>query len=199
MPNAARDASAPDWPQRAERQNPADTRGIIGLTRSAPLRGRRHRSSYRAPASDATSSANATNPSRWNGARPPATTTNGSSGTASVHSAGSETSAPVSSRTYTRSARQLFRRLTNSSSRPRPRMERVRHPHPSGALRSEGSGAIDESIQRESRAGQHANQVDRPPRLRLPLTQRNNHSRDAVTRPPLSTPPRPVTQPTDAQ
>jgi hypothetical protein len=66
--------------------------GIIRLTPCPPGSATRRRRSYRAAANDATSSDNTSNPSRWNGARALATTTNGSSGTASVHSAGNETS-----------------------------------------------------------------------------------------------------------
>src|SRR5450755_2400309 len=78
--------------------------------------------------------------------------TNGSSGTASVHSAGSETNSPASSRTYTRSARQLCRRLTNSNSRPAHGWNGcVTRTHDT-ALRSAISRAVDGPIERRAEA-----------------------------------------------
>ena len=53
----------------------------------------------RPAASWATRSAKATRPARWNGERPAETTTKGSGATASVHSAGSDTSSPAGSYT----------------------------------------------------------------------------------------------------
>jgi hypothetical protein len=151
----------------------------------------------RAAASDATSSDNATSPSRWNGARPPATTTNGSSATASVHSAGNETNSPARSRTYTRSARQLCRRLTNSNSWPAHGWNGCVTRTRGKTLRSAASRAVDESIQRPGRAGQHPDPADHTTRLRLPLPRSRDRTRDAVTRRALPTPTRPVTPPTD--
>src|SRR5271165_7414358 len=75
------------------RQNPVDIHGRISWTPAAPERSR------------ATSSASFSRSAVRNGARPAATTTNGSAGAISVHSAGRLTSSPASSNTYTRSVR----------------------------------------------------------------------------------------------
>src|SRR5271165_6726339 len=75
------------------RQNPVDVHGRILWTPPAPERSR------------ATSSASFSRSAVRNGARPAATTTNGSAGAISVHSAGRLTSSPASSNTYTRSVR----------------------------------------------------------------------------------------------
>src|SRR5229473_8638652 len=87
------------------RQNHVDIHDRVFWTPSAPERSR------------ATSSASFSRSAVRNGARPAATTTNGSAGARSVHSAGRLTSSPSSPNTYTRSARQFRRRFTNSSSR----------------------------------------------------------------------------------
>lgn len=63
-------------------------------------------------------SATASKSSTRNGQRPAATTTNGSSGSTSVHAAGSEATSPFSSTKLTLSSSQARRRSTKANSRP---------------------------------------------------------------------------------
>jgi hypothetical protein len=89
------------------------------------------------------------------------------------------------------------RRLAEVGQALPPRAIRQAHaPNHRAALKSRGS-ADPSPLQRPRRAGQHPNPPDRPARLRLPLTRGSHRPRDAVTRWPLPTPPRPVTPPTD--
>ena len=80
-------------------------------------------------------------------------------------------SAPASSRTYTRSARQLCRRLTNSNSRPAHGWNGCVTRTLGKTLRSEESGAFDESIQRQARGPELQGPTHQPPQLRLPRTR----------------------------
>ncbi len=90
---------------------------------------------------------------------------------------GSETSSPAPSRTYTRSARQLCRRLTNSNSCPAHGWNGCVTRTRDKPLRSSASRAVDESIQRPRRGTQQQGQADRPPRVRVPLLQRRARPR----------------------
>jgi transposase len=58
-------------------------------------------------------------------------------------------------------------------------------------------GHHEQALQRRRRASQHPDPADHPTRVRLPLALGSHRSRDAVTRGPLPTPTRPVTQPTE--
>src|SRR6266496_3829428 len=92
------------------RQNLLDYHGRILLTlpRSAPDPGPR----------TPTRSASTRRSAIRNGERPAETTTNGSAGTTSVHSAGRLASSPASSKKKTRSHCQVLQRFTNSNERP---------------------------------------------------------------------------------
>src|SRR5439155_27268287 len=77
-----------------------------------------------------------------------------------------------------------------------PRAVRQARPHdPRPASRDRGRAAPP-TLKRPDRADQHPDPADHPPRLRLPLTLGHHRPGDAVTRRPVPTPPRPLTQPT---
>jgi len=92
------------------RQNPLDTHGEIRWTVSGP--------DSRTLASLPIRSANSSRSAVRNGERPAETTTNGSSATTSVHSAGRFPTSPASSKKKTRSSCQDLTRFTNSNDRP---------------------------------------------------------------------------------
>ena len=77
-----------------------------------------------------------------------------------------------------------------------PRAVRQARPHdPRPASRDRGRAAPP-TLKRPDRADQHPDPADHPPRLRLPLTLGRHRPGHAVTRRPVPTPPRPLTQPT---
>jgi hypothetical protein len=85
---------------------------------------------------------------------------------------GNESSPPAPSRTYTRSARQLCRRLTNSNSRPASGWNGCVTRTRGNALRSRGSGAFDESIQRTPRSAEQQGETPVTSSLLIPLSRR---------------------------
>jgi hypothetical protein len=89
----------------------------------------------------------------------------------------------------------LCRRLTNSSSRPAHGWNGCVTRTRGKALRSEGSGAFDESIQRTPGGAKQQGQVALPPRLRLPLRRRADRDDLPLLRRHLDCPPSPMSHP----
>jgi len=107
--------------------------------------------------------------SRWRRHPHPARrSTKGSSATTSVHSTGSESSDPSGSNTYTRSARQFRRRLTNSSSRSNNGWNGCVTRTRATSTGSSRWRAVDGETERPLRGLQPARETRRPQRLRLP-------------------------------
>ena len=65
------------------------------------------------------------------------------------------------------------------------------------ALQGSRQRSRQQLVERPSRASEHPDPADHPPRVRLPLTLGRHRPRDALTRRPLPTTTRPVTPPTD--
>jgi len=110
----------------------------------------------------ATSSASTSRSAVRNGERPADTTTNGSAGTTSVHSAGRLASSPLSSKKKTRSDCQVLRRFTNSNERPDNGWNRCVTRTRSGYFPPATSHAVDDSVEQRNRARHPDGQAPRP-------------------------------------